>query len=115
MSNRTMTKNAIDRANGRPAAPELPVAVFSKVAKKHLCFRECAKIVKAAQGAGCTIYLTAGQRRGSSESLLSLLRLGVKAGTVVTLTIRGEDTYTAFHGAAAVLDGTDVEEPGKAA
>ena len=89
------------------------VAVFFKTAKQHLCFRECAKIVKIAEATGCEIHLAAGDKRGSTKSLLSFLHLGIVPGTPITLTIRGRDTYTAFHRCLEILEGkeeTSIEE-----
>ena len=88
---------------------EYNVVVFPRVAKKHICFRECAKLIQIAEETGCQIFVSEGEKRGSTESLISLLQMRIRAGTSVTLTIRGEDTYTAFHRCTDVLEGKDEE------
>ena len=90
--------------------PDYNVIVFPRVAKRHICFRECAKLIRIAEETGSVIHLSEGTKRGSTESLISLLRMKIRAGTSVTVTIQGKDTYTAFHQCADVLEGKDLEE-----
>ncbi len=80
------------------------VIVFPRMAKRHICFRECAKLIEIAKETECLIHVSEGKKHGSTESLISLLRLKIRAGTSVTVTIRGKDTYTAFHRCTEVLD-----------
>lgn len=93
--------------------PDYNVIVFPRVAKRPICFRECAKLIRIAEGTGCSIHLSAGQKHGSTESLISLLRLEIRENVSVTFTIRGKDTYTAFHQCTDLLEGKSGEEQEK--
>ncbi len=97
-------------ANKQKNKEDYHVIVFPRVAHKHICFRECAKLIRICDETGCQIHISAGEKRGSSESLISLLRMEIKADTSLTVTIRGKDTYTAFHRCTDILDGKTPDE-----
>lgn len=73
-----------------------------------LGFRECAKLVKIAKETDCVIRLAAGKKSGSTESMLSLMQMGLREGTSVVLSVQGEDSRAAFHECVKVLDGKSV-------
>ena len=68
-------------------------------------FRECSRLVAIARENGCVIRLAAGKKSGSTESMLSLIQMGLREGTSVVLSIQGEDSRAAFHECVKVLDG----------
>lgn len=100
--------NKVD-ANRQKHREDYHVVVFPRVALRHICFRECAKLIRIGEETGCKIYISAGEKRGSTDSLISLLRMEIKSGTSLTVTIQGKDTYTAFHRFTDVLDGKPTE------
>lgn len=106
------TEKILDKvdANRQKNKEDYHVIVFPRVALKHICFRECAKLIRIGEETGCKINISAGEKRGSTESLISLLRMEIKSGTSLTITIQGKDTYTAFHRCTDVLEGKTAEE-----
>ncbi len=76
--------------------------------KCMLGFRECARLVTIARETGCVIRLAVGKKSGSTESMLSLIQMGLCEGTSVVLSIQGEDSRAAFHACVKVLDGESV-------
>lgn len=97
-------------ANRQKNKEDYHVIVFPRVARKHVCFRECATLIRIGEETGCVIHISSGEKRGSTESLISLLRMEIQPGTSLTLTIQGNDTYTAFHRCTELLDGNKQEE-----
>lgn len=83
----------------------LRLAPIVSVVKQTICFRECAKLIKIAEETGCTIHLSAGERKGSTESLLSLVRLELTPGRTVVVSVNGQAPEEAFRGCLRVLDG----------
>ncbi|MBR2216185.1 MAG: HPr family phosphocarrier protein [Selenomonadaceae bacterium] len=73
--------------------------------KQNICFRECAKIIKIAEETGCHISITAGSRKGTTDSLLSLVQLGLTPGRTVVLSATGQAPELAFRDCLKVLDG----------
>ena len=72
--------------------------------RKILCFRECAKLVTIAEETGSVIKLRLGNNVGSTQSLLSLTKLGISADSTVTLTIEGGDTHSAYNQAVYLFE-----------
>ncbi len=87
----------------RERARKDPVS-FVMITKGILGFRESARLVKLAAESGCTIRLTAGDKVGSTDSVLSLTALGLGAGNSVFLSIDGRDKITALSGCARILN-----------
>jgi len=85
------------------------IVSFLLVAKTTVGFRESAGLVAAAKHTGCVIRLAAGKNSGSSESIFSLARMGITAGTSVVLTIEGEAREAAFHEVQKILNGEGSE------
>ena len=82
--------------------------VMRRDVKCMMGFRECARLVAVARETGCVIRLVAGKKSGSTDSMLSLVQMGLREGTSVVLSIRGEDSRAAFHECVKVLDGESV-------
>ena len=82
--------------------------VMRRDVKCMVGFRESARLVKIAKETGCVIRLAVGKKSGSTESMLSLIQMGLREGTSVVLSIQGEDSRAAFHECVKVLDGESV-------
>ncbi len=85
-------------------ATDYNVVVFPRVTKRKLCFRECAMLIRIAEETECRIDISVGKLHGSTESLMTLLRMKIREGTSMTVTIRGKDTYSAFHRSRDLFD-----------
>lgn len=90
--------------NGQ-AAQEMISVPFYRKAKQHICFRECVKLMKIAETTGCKIRLVSGKQSGTTDSLLSLLKLGIASGTPLVLSLSGENREKAYHLCMDVLNG----------
>ena len=73
------------------------------IAHSVLGFRESAELVKVASDSGCIIRLASGDKNGSTESVLSLVSMGLSAGHSVVLSVDGRDEVSAINGCARVL------------
>ncbi|MBR2216639.1 MAG: HPr family phosphocarrier protein [Selenomonadaceae bacterium] len=73
--------------------------------KQKICFRECAKLIKIAEETGCRISITAGSRKGSTDSLLSLVQLELTPGRTVVLSASEASAARAYRDCLRVLDG----------
>ena len=85
------------------------VVSFIMVSKVNLCFRECAKIVKAAEETDCLIEIASGSKSGTTESILSMVNLEIGVDKSLVLTIRGERNAEAFRKVSKILNGTAEE------
>ena len=85
------------------------VVSFILVAKAKLCFRECAKIVKVAEETDCFVEIASGTKSGTSESILSLVNLGITNDKSLVLTIKGERNDEAFRRISKIINGTEEE------
>ena len=85
------------------------VVSFILVAKVKLCFRECAKIVKIAEETDCFVEIASGTKSGTSESILSLVNLGITNDKSLVLTIKGERNDEAFRRISKIINGTEEE------
>ena len=73
------------------------------VADQVLGFRESAELMKVAHESGCTIRLASGSKNGSTDSVLSLVSMGLTGGNTVFLSVEGNDEASAITGCARVL------------
>ena len=78
---------------------------FILVAKVTLGFRECAKMVKIAQDTACKIEIASGNNVGTSDSILSLVSLGISADKSLVLTVKGDRNEESFKGIAKIISG----------
>ena len=78
---------------------------FIMVAKGILGFRESARLVKIAEETNCMITVASGKKLGSTESILSMVNLGILPGKSLVLNIKGERNDEAFRMAAKVING----------
>ncbi len=107
---KTAVKNkGVQTAVKSVSVPEIKAekVSFILVAKKVLCFRECAKIVMAAENTGCMVQIVSGNKSGTSESIMSLASLGITSGTSLVLTISGERNEEAFHEIAKIINDSE--------
>ena len=96
----------IKKRTERQRGEEAPKAVsFILVARRTIGFRESAGLVEIARKTDCVIRLAAGKRSGSSDSLFSLVRMGLLAGQTFVLTIEGDAREEAFHEVDKILHG----------
>lgn len=82
---------------------------FILVAKNTLGFRECAAIVKIAKDTGCTVKIASGQKSGTSDSILSMVGLGIVADKSLVLTINGDRKEDAFHEISKIISGDSAD------
>lgn len=78
---------------------------FIMVSKGVLGFRESAHIVKVAENTNCTISIASGKKLGSTNSILSMVNLGINKGSSLVLNIKGERNEEAFHEISKILGG----------
>lgn len=78
---------------------------FIMVAKGVLGFRESAHLVKVAEATNCKISIASGKNLGSTESILSLVNLGISSGKSLVLNIKGERNEEAFREVSKIIAG----------
>lgn len=78
---------------------------FIMVAKGVLGFRESAHIIKVAEATNCKISIASGKNLGSTESILSLVNLGISSGKSLVLNIKGERNEEAFREVSKIIAG----------
>lgn len=78
---------------------------FIMVSKGILGFRESARLVKIANETNCTITVASGKKLGTTNSILSMVNLGILPGKSLVLNIKGERNDEAFRMAAKVING----------
>jgi len=79
---------------------------FLLIPNQALGWRECVRLVKAAKHHDCVVTLYNGERHGSTKSLLSLIRLGVAAGRLLTISVIGKHEQAALAAAQKILFNT---------
>lgn len=77
--------------------------IFVYTAKKRLCFREAAKIMLAHKALKSKIELVANGQMASTDSILSLVKLGVVEGTSVIITTYSDDGVAADDAIRSVI------------
>lgn len=102
IKNKNKRKTTIEETAAKISAS---VISFILVAKVTLGFRECAKIVRIAKVTDCKVEIASGMKSGDSESILSLVALGITADKSLVMTIKGERGEEAFKGISRVLNG----------
>ena len=78
---------------------------FIMVSKGVIGFRESAHIVKVAEDTDCTISMASGKKYGSSDSILSMVNLGLTNGKSLVLNIKGERNEEAFREVSKIIAG----------
>ena len=96
--------------NIEAVTPEIKTAAraevsFIMVAKGVLGFRESAHIVKVAEDTECAISIASGKKLGTTDSILSLVNLGINAGKSLVLNIKGERNEEAFREVSKIIAG----------
>lgn len=72
-------------------------SVFHPIAKSTFGFRECSILVKIANNTDTKIEIIANNRKGNSDSILSLMKLGIVANTPIIFTISGTNQIECVH------------------
>ena len=78
---------------------------FILVSKGIIGFRESAHLIKVAQDTNCTLTIASGKKIGTTESILSLVNLGIMPGKSLVLNIKGERNEEAFREASKIISG----------
>lgn len=78
---------------------------FIMVAKGVLGFRESAHLIKIAEETDCSISIASGKKFGTTNSILSLVNLGINSGKSLVLNIKGERNEEAFREVSKVIGG----------
>ncbi len=86
-------------SNGIDAAP------FCCVIRQAMCLRCCASLIHIAERNGCMIQIASDGQEGSTESILSLLRMELQPGTVVVFFIYGNGKRDAFRESLSLFRG----------
>ena len=75
------------------------------VSKGIIGFRESAHLVKVAEATECMITIASGKKIGTTDSILSLVNLGIMPGKSLVLNIKGERNEEAFREASKIISG----------
>jgi phosphocarrier protein HPr len=73
--------------------------------------RPAAQFVKTAMGFGCSITIAAGEREADAKSILAVLALGARRGTLLRLAADGGDAAVAVDTLAACIAGLEEQQP----
>ena len=77
--------------------------IFVYNAKKKLCFREAAKIMANYETLGIRMEFIANNKEGSTDSILSLLKLGIIKDTRVVIIAHGNDMTASDNAIRSVI------------
>lgn len=72
-------------------------SVFHPLINKILGFRECAMLKNIANKTNTVIELSANGKKGTTDSIISLMQLGIKENSGVVFTIKGENQIECCH------------------
>lgn len=78
---------------------------FILVSKNTLGFRECASIINIAKETDCKVKIVSGKKSGTSESILSLIGLGITPDKRLVLTINGDRNEEALLEISQIISG----------
>jgi len=79
------------------------------VTRKFFHARECAKLVKIAQHTNCEIKIIVdGKYVGTTKSILSLLKLGLRPNTVIFVFVKGKNEREAANKVSDLLKESDI-------
>ena len=78
---------------------------FILVSKGILGFRESAHLIKVAKETGCTITIASGKKIGTTDSILSMVNLGIMPGKSLVLNIKGARNEEAFREVSKIIGG----------
>ena len=91
----------------RNAAKGNGAVSYFTVTKQTIGFREASRLVSIAENSGSVIKLVAGRTVGTTKSILSIIKMGIKANTSVGLFVvgNGNDTKAVFAECLRVFSG----------
>ena len=75
--------------------------------------RPAARFVRMAMGFECSIVVGAGEKEADAKSLLAVLALGARRGTLLRLAAEGSDAASAVDALAACVAGLEENEPAR--
>ena len=78
--------------------------VFTKVVNCTFGFRECLLLIKLAEETECRIELHVNGKVGSTDSILSLVQLGIIPNTIVAFSIKGENQVECIHSIVTLFE-----------
>ena len=91
--------------NVKPKVQTHDEVSFILVSKGIIGFRESAHLIKVAQDTGCTMTIASGKKIGTTDSILSMVNLGIMPGKSLVLNIKGERNDEAFREASKIISG----------
>lgn len=101
----SQNKNRKIVANVEPKVQAHDEVSFILVSKGIIGFRESAHLIKVAQDTDCMITIASGKKIGTTDSILSLVNLGIMPGKSLVLNIKGERNEEAFREASKIISG----------
>lgn len=84
--------------------PNYTFSAFRKTIGSTVGFRECAQLIHIAQETETKITLSIGNKLGTSDSIISLMSLGLMPGMSIVFTIDGENQVDAYHRLNDLID-----------
>lgn len=79
-------------------------SVFHPTINSTLGFRECALLVQIAKQTNTTIEIHANNKIGTTDSIISLMQLGIKENSGVVFIIRGNNQVECCHQVMDVIE-----------
>ena len=92
-------------------AIEHPLPMFMQIRsmKGILGFRESALLIKISEETGTEIKIYTKGKKCSTKSIMSMVKMGLKPGELISVEFRDGDIHSAFKKAKEVLDGITIQ------
>lgn len=75
----------------------LDYSIFHPIIKSTFGFRECSTLIKIAQQTNSYIEIIANNKKGNTNSILSLMQLGIVKDTPIIFTVKGINQIECVH------------------
>lgn len=75
----------------------LDYSIFHPIIKSTFGFRECSTLIKIAQQTNSYIEIIANNKKGNTNSILSLMQLGIVKDTPIIFTVKGTNQIECVH------------------
>ena len=75
----------------------LNYSIFHPIIKSTFGFRECSTLIKIAQQTNSYIEIIANNKKGNTNSILSLMQLGIIKDTPIIFTVKGNNQIECVH------------------